>query len=373
LRDNTLQNTGNIRPVIFILPSLSAGGAERIIVNVANELSGSGRIYIATIRQGGNLGNLVNKKISLLNLSNRIIWLFKLLWLSYKLKPCCLVATNFDINTALIFIKWALPHSCAVILREPVSIYAATTESKSPMMRHLVFKYLYRFADTLILLSNEMRNEFVENYPATQKIIKVVYNAVDPQRVDTAEDISGDFNFKHYLVAVCRLEYQKGIDVLISAFNEVCNTYPDYGLLVIGNGSQQQKLSAQISEMGLSDRVRLTGFLDNPSMLVKRASFFVLASRYEGMSNAMLEALCMGVPVIAVKKHTAAEEIMSNMNCGFLADECSVSALGNALRLALESKHEVNREKIASWARDEFSQSRMVGQYRKIIEEYCAG
>ena len=361
-----------IRPVIFVLPSLSPGGAERIVVNVANSLSDNNKIYIAEIRKGGNLSTYVQDNVVKLNLTNRFVWLFRILWYVYKLKPCCLVATNFDINASLLAIKWLLPKSCALVLREPVSIHATRSESKIPIIRYLVFKYLYRYTNTLVLLTNEMKNEFVQLCPEIAPKIKVVPNGVNLSRIKNTQNVIEKSEYREYLVTVCRLEYQKGLDVLISAFAKVKEKFPGYGLVVIGEGSQRANLCEQIKTLNLTNSVKLVGFVDNPSSLVKGASLFVLSSRYEGMSNAMLEALCLGVPVVAVKKHTAAGEILRENFSGFLVDECSIRTLEDALLQALGRLETINREKIALWARNEFSLSKMVDNYRDVFREYCA-
>lgn len=361
----------SLESILFVLPSLSAGGAERVIINLANGFSDNAKIYIAEIKKGGSLNALVNDNISRLQLSNKFLWLFRIIWYVHKIKPCCIVATNFDINASLLAVKWLLPRSCAIVIREPVSIYAASSESKVPFFRYLIFKYLYRFASTLVLLSNEMKNEFIELCPGVASKIEVVFNGVNTSRIDAIQDEQDRSIYENYLITVCRLEYQKGLDVLIAAFAKVHEKYPDYKLLLVGDGSQKEKLRQQVSKLRLEDSVKLVGFVDNPLSLVKGANLFVLPSRYEGMSNSMLEALCLGVPVVAVKKHTAAGEVLRENQTGFLVNECSAGPLEGVLLRALSGIDALNREQIAQWARNEFSLSKMINNYRRIFGKYC--
>lgn len=366
----TVANSQN-RPVIFVLPSLEAGGAERVIINVANELSNTKKIYIAHVRSGGNLTGLVKESVSTLNLTNKYLWLFRIIWYVYKLKPCSLVATNFDINASLLLIKFLLPSGCALVLREPLSIHGAPSESKVPVFRYLVFKFIYRYADSLILLSDGMKNEFVKLCPKIESKIAVIPNGVNLSRFEKIQALGQENNYKQYLVTVCRLEYQKGLDILISAFAKVKKKFPEFKLLLIGEGSQRKKLQQQIEELHLEDSVKMLGFIDNPTPLVKGASLFVLSSRYEGLSNAMLEALCLGVPVVAVKKHTSAGEILRENISGFLVDECDELSLEHALLRALSGLDKIDRNRISQWACDEFSLAKMISNYRRVLGEYC--
>lgn len=359
------------KPIIFVLPSLSAGGAERIIINLANEISDSEKVYIAEIQKGGSLNGLVNDKVTRLNLTSKFVWLFCLIWYVYKFRPCCLVATNFDVNASLLAAKWLLPKSCALIIREPVSIYASQSESRAPAFRYLVFKYLYPFASTLVLLSNEMKNEFTQLCPKIAPKIKIIANGVNAARIEDIHTEKSSDEYENYLITVCRLEYQKGLDVLIEAFAKVKERFPDYKLLLVGDGSQKEKLRQQISSLNLEDNVKLVGFADNPLPLVKGARFFVLSSRYEGMSNSMLEALCLGVPVIAVKKHTAADEVIQENVTGFLVNECSAQSLEDVLLRALARIDSINRDYISNWACSEFSLTKMINNYRDVFDKYC--
>ena len=359
------------KAIIFVLPVLSAGGAERVIINVANGLSDNARIYIAEIRKGGSLSELVKNNVTILSLTSKFLWLFRIIWYAHKIKPCCLVATSFDINASLLAVKWLLPKSCALVIREPVSVYATRTESKFPVIRFLVFRYWYRFANTLVLLSNEMKDEFIQLCPKIASKIKVVSNGVHMSRMNNIDGVTKDCEYKNYLITVCRLEYQKGLDILIAAFSKIVKQYPDYKLLLVGEGSQKENLLKQIAATNLEESVKLLGFIDNPSWLVKGAKLFVLPSRYEGMSNSMLEALCLGVPVLAVKNHTSAAEVIQEDVTGFLVDECNIQMIGDALLRALTRVETLNREHISQWACSEFSITKMIEDYENVFGQYC--
>jgi len=354
------------------MPSLSAGGAERVIINLANAFTSNADVYLAVIKKAGKLTNLVNNDVRRLDLLNKFLWIFRIIWYVHTIKPCCLIATNFDINASLLAIKFLLPKSCAIIIREPVSVYATRSESRIPALRFFIFKYLYPFTDILILLSNEMKEEFVQLCPRIAQKIKVVSNGVNLSRIEHANSSPSQVPVEDYIISVCRLEYQKGLDVLIDAFQQVVKAYPDYRLLLVGSGSQYKKLLKQINDLSLQDKIQIMGFVDNPLFLVKSAKLFILSSRYEGMSNSMLEALCLGVPVVAVRKHTGASEIIQDNVSGYLVNECNAQDLGNVMLQALQKVKSLNRIEISQWACNEYSQAKMIKTYLDILGEYCA-
>jgi len=357
--------------VVFVLPSLDSGGAERVIINVANGLSVGYDIYLATIRDGGDLRDLVEKNVNRISLTNKFSWLLILLWKARTIKPCCLVSTNFDINTILILFRWLLPVNCALVVREPTPVYAANISSKFPLVRMLAYKYLYRFADQLIVLSDEMKTEFVELCPGLESKITVINNGVNPKRVHNVNQDQPETLPDNFIVTVGRLVHEKGLDILIPAFKKIQSRFPECKLFIVGDGPQKKLLANMIDEMELSESVKLLGYSRNPSVLVKKARIFVLSSRCEGLSNAMLEALCLGVPVLAVKRFTGVSGIIKEDQTGFLADECSVSSLTDSLIRALTRETEIDRNKIADWACDRFSMEKLISAYDELLGSYC--
>ncbi|WP_455207583.1 glycosyltransferase [Kaarinaea lacus] len=353
--------------VVFVLPSIDAGGAERVIINIANKLSDVHPVYLATIRQGGDLQELVGKHVNRIYLKNKFVWLLVLLWKIHSIKPCCLISTNFDINTILVLFRWLLPANCSLIVREPTPVYAANISSKFPLVRMLAYKYLYRLADKLIVLSDEMRNEFIELCPGLEPKIIVINNGVNPERVRNLNQQQDNASPEKYIVTVGRLVHEKGLDILIPAFKKIQHKFSNYKLLIVGDGPQKSMLEKMISEMQLSEKVKLVGYSENPSSIVKGAKIFVLSSRCEGLSNAMLEALCLGVPVLAVKRHTGVSGIVEEDQTGFLVDQCSVTSLADGLMRALSKESEINRKNISDWACERFSLEKLISAYANLI------
>jgi len=99
--------------------------------------------------------------------------------------------------------------------------------------------------------------------------------------------------------AVGQLEPLKGVDVLIRAFARITATYPDATLVIGGEGSQRDALTALAEQLGVSDRVHLIGYLDEPAPLLAALDLHVLPSLTEGLGSVTAQAMALGVPVIA--------------------------------------------------------------------------
>jgi glycosyltransferase involved in cell wall biosynthesis len=100
-------------------------------------------------------------------------------------------------------------------------------------------------------------------------------------------------------MAMGRLQREKAYDVLLRAFSSVLKTFPQAQLAILGEGPLETQLKKQAVELGVDHAVSFAGFQKNPWPYVKHADLFVLASRFEGLPNALLEALALGVPVVA--------------------------------------------------------------------------
>ncbi len=133
------------------------------------------------------------------------------------------------------------------------------------------------------------------------------------------------------LIAVARLVHQKGIDVLLDAFARIADEFPEWRLDIVGGGPLEDSLRAQAATLGIDNRVVLHGHQSDPFELLYQASIFVLPSRFEGMPNAMLEAMGCGLCIVATTASPGPLEFVQNGSTGLLVPSEDVASLSAAL------------------------------------------
>jgi glycosyltransferase involved in cell wall biosynthesis len=138
-----------------------------------------------------------------------------------------------------------------------------------------------------------------------------IYNPVDVKKVraEGARAANPFAGSGPHIVAAGRLSRQKGFDILLEAMPAVLAAVPSARLMVLGEGPLRQALEEQSRALQLNGSVSFPGFQRNPWAYVQHAVAFVLPSRYEGMPNAMMEALALGTPVVATNCPGAVAEI----------------------------------------------------------------
>jgi glycosyltransferase involved in cell wall biosynthesis len=142
---------------------------------------------------------------------------------------------------------------------------------------------------------------------------------------------SGDEPETFRLVAVGRLVEQKGFDTLIDAFARVAERFPGWTLTIFGEGSDRGALERRVAALGLGGRVTLPGVTARAGEWVAAASVFVLASRYEGFPNVLIEAMAAGLPVISTDCDFGPAEIIEPDLSGLLVPVDDVAELAGAM------------------------------------------
>ncbi|MEI2416955.1 glycosyltransferase family 4 protein [Orrella sp. JC864] len=171
------------------------------------------------------------------------------------------------------------------------------------------------------------------------------------------------------LLAVGRLHRDKGFDMLLQAYARIAARFPDWHLVILGEGAERAALAAQIARLGLDGRVSLPGRVGNMDQWYARADLYVLSSRVEGLSNTLLEAMASGLAAVAFDCETGPREIVRDGVDGVLvrpaADE---QALAQALAGVMGD--EGRRAALAAQAvqvRERFSVERVLGLWRQVL------
>ncbi len=202
----------------------------------------------------------------------------------------------------------------------------------------------------------------------------VIPNGVDPAHFRDVPPVDlGEFGIpadSRVLITVGRIEPQKGIDVLISAAREIVQQYPDVHFLIVGTGPDRSDLERQAATWRLSDRMHWAGKRTDVPGLLAASTAFILPSRWEGMPNAVLEALAAGKPIIATRVEGASELVRDGIN-GWLVPIESPQALAEAVVRLLANSDQIDEMGCESQhiSEKEFTIDRFVAAHVRLFRE----
>ena len=231
----------------------------------------------------------------------------------------------------------------SVIVCDPQLDFETNAERFRWIKRRLL-KRAYREADVAACVSSEVCHSAARYHHLPDEQFETFYNFFDVERIQqrAAESIPPEFEpdpNRTRIVASGRLHHQKAYDVLIEAMQILVyeKQLEQSELLILGSGELEPALREQIRLSKLESHVVLTGFLENPLPLVRSADLYCLSSRYEGMPNALVEAILCGTPVVSTDCRSGPREILEEGRLGALVPADDSQALADALEGALQN------------------------------------
>lgn len=280
----TLEN----RDIIFVSNALANGGAARVICVLAAEFAKRGRrVGIAVYNDHDGeyaVADGVQKEYGpqgsgAATKARRIAWLRGV---ARRNPGACIVAFEYFVNMQAVIACTGLPNRLVISERnDPARVGSSR---KTDWLR----ERLYRRADMLVCQTDDAAAYF------SDKVNKTVI--LNPVKEGLPESFSGER--RHAVACFCRLDAQKNLGMLLRAFAEFLKGHADWTLEVYGDGSERDALLALAVKLGVADKVALHPGCPDVHERVLDAGMFVLPSDYEGLSNSMLEAMAIGLPVI---------------------------------------------------------------------------
>jgi glycosyltransferase involved in cell wall biosynthesis len=154
---------------------------------------------------------------------------------------------------------------------------------------------------------------------------------VIPNPVDLPAELTPRETGEPRLIAVGRLEDQKGFDLLLQAYSKIAGDFPDWTLTIRGEGNRRADIERLRDQLGLGERVSLPGLTDRPGAWVDEGEIFVLSSRYESFGNVLTEAMVAGLPIVSFDCPFGPGEIIENEVDGLLVPPEDADALAEAM------------------------------------------
>jgi glycosyltransferase involved in cell wall biosynthesis len=237
----------------------------------------------------------------------------------------------------------------------------------------LLRKYGYGLLDVVIALT-EMASAWLSTHTYARRFVTIP-NAVEWPLPNNQPAISPAAIFApsvKLILAAGRLDPQKGFVHLIEAFGRLRGVGEDWGLVILGEGSERAALERRVRALGLERRVVLPGLAGNMNDWYKRASLFVLSSLCEGFPVALLEAMAAGVPVVSFNCDAGPREMIRHGVDGMLVPVGDETALAKAMgALMSDARLRAEMAGCAIAVRERFSKERVLALWDEAFKAAC--
>lgn len=368
--------------ILFFLPTLGGGGAERTIVQLANIFAERQyNVHLAVCDITGNNGKLlpeVESKVTIIDLSCKrvLLAISPLKKLMVKENYDWICATQTHSNIIALISKKIAAVSSKLIVRE---VSTPSINIKLKGLKKWLFKVLvretYKFSDFVVCVSNGVKNDFCSYYSYDKKNIFTIYDPVLDKYFLNKLTAKVQHKFfdddKKVILAIGRLTEAKNFNLLIHSFKHLHDNYPKTRLIILGEGELRAELEKLILDLNLTAVVELPGFDPNPYAYFKYASLFVLSSNWEGLPGVLIQALASKIKIVSTNCPSGPMEILDNSKYGLLVECDNQPALSQAMEQAIFKEYvNYSDEELESHLKS-FHVDSIVEEYLLLMEKQC--
>lgn len=365
-----------MKSILFVIPTLSGGGAEKVLVNLANELSCK---YLVTVLTLFDIG--INKS----NLSTRVkyqyifkrnirgnIYLFKLFNPSFLAK----VFIRGDYDYVVAFLEYTVTRIVSGYCGKAEKIAWIHSTVNSQTLKTFLSPYrskkecvgCYSKFNKIICVSEDVSKSFKSEFPAVTSPCFIKYNILNSKKIAqlSSEPITDNIQICSQKINICsvgRLIPIKGFMRLLQVYKRLIdegialNTH----LYLLGTGSDKVLLESYISNNSIDSYITLLGYKENPYKYVSKMDLFICSSYSEGLSTAVTEAILLGVPVLTTQC-SGMNELLDKGNCG-----CIVENSESGLYLGL--KNLIENEDLRGYYKERVLEQRKLFDDSHILKE----
>lgn len=363
---------GAAKHICIFLPSLTGGGAERVMVSLANGFSASGRQVTMVLGNcSGPFHGEVASSVELVDLKRQHVSLAlpKLASVLSRKRPDVLLSGLHVANlVALLASEMARP-SVPVVVSEHSSL-KHILDSRTKLRRSILWgalRTLYPRAARVVTVSHGSAKGLRRLFAAKPLSVEAIPNPIDIGNVRAnAGDRETALPDEPLIVAVGRLAPEKRFDDLIRAFAIVRNNVP-CRLQILGDGPERRRLEAIGDQLGLSEELSLPGFCKNPFPLIQRASVLVVSSDREGFGNVLVEAMALGTPIVSTNCPHGPSEILEDGRWGYLVPVGDIDALASAIVKTLHLQPVPSADLMRK--SEAFDKSHAIKSYLRLLDD----
>jgi glycosyltransferase involved in cell wall biosynthesis len=357
--------------IALVLPNLGGGGAEAVNLTLAREFVARGyKVDLVLAKATGVLIDRIPKGVRVIDLSaRRLVYALGVLrgYLRRE-KPHAVLAGVWPMNAIAIAARLGAGVGTRMIVcdHNTLSLTPEWAGRLKKVALRVIMAVAYRRADARVAVSKGVARDVAHLSLMPVERFDVIHNPIAaPSDAMSATESSGLWaNAKGArILAVGSLKRQKNHALLLRAFARLTEERPAV-LTILGEGSLRRELERLVAELDLADRVRLPGFVSDPSEAYRSADLFVLTSDYEGFGNVIVEALASGTPVVSTDCPNGPAEILDGGRYGELVPCGDPDALALGMQHALDTQHDY--EALRARARD-FAPSVAADAYLRLM------
>lgn len=365
------------KKILLLIHSLSMGGAERVATNLANHWANKGhRVGVATLSEAASDFYMLDPGVERMPLDAA----------ATSSHALAAVANNLKVLRKVRRLLRTWQPDIAIGMMPTANIYIALAGNGLPLRRigsehshpprlplgHIwetLRKFGYGFLDSVVALTQPSA-EWLRAHTGV-KSVAVIGNPIPwplpshPPVRDPLELIPPN---RKICLAVGRLSPEKGFDLLISAFSRIAHAFPDWDLVIVGEGGLRASLENQIRELQLAGRVHLPGKAGNIGDWYAAGHLYVMSSRFEGFGNTLAEAMAHGLPAISFDCETGPSDIIRHERDGLLVPPGDIAALSDGMaRIMRDERLRTTFARDAIEARERFSLERAADAWEGLF------
>lgn len=357
--------------VALLFKSFAGGGVEKVFVDLANEFSRRGiNVRVIVLSGHGPVRKRLDGQVKVIDLNvSRVSRALPSIIRTFRRHH----DWPFIVGPGCFNLVASLAHRFApikkLVLTEHTNVTAAAglEEAWQVRFRPYVLRWGYSNADKIVAVSQQSADDLET---LVGRSVSRIYNPVIGEDLMPPSGNGLSFPWKggpHFIVSsVGRLARAKRHDVLLHAFSRFAATHDDARLVIFGEGELRSSLEQLTVDLGLHDRVWLPGYVDVPQHYVAKSAVFACTSEREGLGNALVEAMALGVPIVSTDYRSGAREILAAGKFGTLCPVGDVGAIASALDEVYEGRY--SRDRAPQRHIEQFTISYAADRYLELLD-----
>lgn len=316
----------------FVTATLTSGGSERVMSIVANKMQERGyeveiiclndQIVFYPINEGIKITH-VEVEAGTKSLPKKLCWFRKHI---QKTQPDVVIAFMVSVYTVTLL--------ALIGIDIPVISSVRNDPAYSNLRKKITRKLLLPRSAHVVVQTQQIKKFFNKSI---QNMTTVIYNPVN-EKVFKLQPSKKE----NRIISVGRLYPQKDQKTMIEAFAKVSEHHPDWQLVIFGEGPERKALELLVERLKVKDKVYMPGRSENIIDELNKSKIFCLSSIYEGMSNALVEAICVGLPIVTTKV-SGTEELIQDGKNGFTVNIGDKESMAKALTKIIEDENLQNQ------------------------------